>query len=746
MTIAFDRRDFLRIGMIGGSLTATMSFVACSRPDDRRGGGSEPVRGEQLSAFIRINSDNSIVIGAPTMEMGQGTFTVMPMIIAEELDADWSRVTVELMPLAMRKLADGELGGDAAKNGYDFAHVYQGAGGSQSVNRNYAPLRAAGATVRSRLVRAAAERLGVPASALRTDMSRVIHEPDGRAIPYGELIDAAAAFERDEEPVLKAPAEFKIIGSASRIKGGREIVTGAPVFGIDQTMPGMVHAVLLRCPHFQGTPLSFDDSAARAVAGVIDVIQIDRNWPARGSDSEVMLHGSVAVVAESLWAAIKGRRALSVEWDKGEYTEESTETLAAEIQSLLDSGEGGTTLRTDGDVDAALASAEKTVEAEYAFSVLTHVCMEPHSAIADMREDVLKVIAAHQFPNRIAHCVAEITGCDTLDVTVETARMGGGFGRKFPTDYASEAVWLSHRLKRPVKVTWMREDDIQQDAFNPSGVSRLRAGIDAANRVVAWDHKIAGHGAHIDVFPAGVVPNFRGRSFRPRRGMWFGAWRGPGHNTMGFMIQSFIDEIAASLDMDPLDFRLQMLGAGQRIPYPGWGAEFYDTGRDAAVLQLAAEKSDWRARGALPSGHGRGIASHFTFGSYCAHVVDVKVEDGALEILRVVSAADCGRAVNRLGVEAQIEGGAMDGISVALHQAIHVKDGQVVEQNFDTYQMMRIDEAPKNVEVHVVESEEAPTGTGEISLPPIIPALTNAIFHATGKRIRRLPIADQLRV
>lgn len=745
MTKPLDRRYFLKVSMIGGSLVAALPLVACGREGAAVApAGAPTASGRKFGFFVTINADNTIVIGAPNMEMGQGTFTSMPMMIAEELDADWSQVRVELMPAALRKLEEAEEGTGAAHNGYDYAHAYQGAGGSQSVNRNYTYLREAGAAIRSRLVRAAAARLGVSASTLRTESSFVIH--NGGRIPYGGLIEDAAALEDDVDVTLKSPQDFNIIGTHKRIKGARDIIIGAPIFGIDQEIDGMVHAVVARSPYFQSEAVRFDDSAARAVPGVIDIIEIPRQWRDSGEPQLLSLHGGVAVIADSLWAAMKGRNALDIEWDEGEFAEESTAASEADYRRYLDSdGAEGDIVREDGDVEDALTNAERIIEAQYSFKTLTHVCMEPHSAVADMRPGVWLVRASHQFPERLAHCVAEVAGIEPTEATIETARLGGGFGRKYPTDYGSEAIWLSHRLQRPVKVTWTREDDIQQDAFNRPGMSKFRAGLNAAGEITGWDHLIAAHGVHPHVFPAGTVDNIRVRNYRPPSGMWFGAWRGPGHNTMGFMVQSFIDEIAASTGKDPLDTRLEMLAPERQIPYPGWGADFYDTGRDAGVLRLAAENADWGNRAALPAGHGRGIASHFTFGSYCAHVVDVRVEDGALEILRIVTAIDCGRVVNRLGVEAQMEGGALDGISVALHQAIHIEGGQVVEKNFDAYRMMRIDEAPKDISVHIVENDEPPTGTGELSLPPIIPALTNAIFHATGKRIRDLPIADQLR-
>ncbi|WDI30460.1 molybdopterin-dependent oxidoreductase [Hyphococcus flavus] len=748
MTEVLDRRRFLKVSMIGGAFVAALPLASCGRETDAVSGAEPPsasnLRSEKLGLFITIKADNSIVIGAPNMEMGQGTFTSMPMMIAEELDADWSNTSVELMPLMLKKLAENEEGSDAATKGFDYFHAYQGAGGSQSVKKNYTYLREAGAAIRNRLVRAAAARLGVPETALRTEDSYVIYD-GGERIPYGDLIEAAAALEDSESVALKSPEEFRIIGTHRRIMGAHDIVTGAPVFGIDQQFEGMLHAVVARSPYFQSEALRFDDAAARAVPGVVDIIQIPRIWPERGSTELLSLHGGVAVIAETLWSAMKARRLLDIEWDTGEFAEESTAASEADYRRFLASdGSEGEVMREDGDVETALSGATRIVEAQYSSKTLTHVCMEPHSAAADMRDGIWTVRASHQFPDRLAYCVAEVAGIEPTQATIETARLGGGFGRKYPTDYGSEAIWLSHRLRRPVKVTWTREDDIQQDAFNRPCMSKFRAGLNANGEVVGWDHLIAAYGAHIHVFPAGMIENFRARSYYPPSGMWFGAWRGPGHNTMGFMLQSFIDEVAEAAGKDPLQMRLEVLSPDRKLPYPGWGADFYDTGRDANVLRVAAANSEWSDRNALPSGHGRGIASHFTFGSYCAHVVDVRVEDGELEILRIVTAIDCGQAVNRLGIEAQMEGGALDGVSVALHQAIHVENGQVVEKNFDTYRLMRINEAPKEINVHIIDSDEHPTGTGELSLPPIIPALTNAIYHATGKRIRDLPIANQL--
>ena len=740
------RRQFLQLSMAGGVLTAIAPATALSSAPDRE--SAVPV-----GIFVRFRPDNSCSIGSPTTEMGQGVLTSMAMIVAEELDADWSRVTVEAMPLALRRVQPGEPVSDVASGEVDYAHAYQGSGGSQSTAKNYAYLRRVGADLRARFVRAAAVEHAIPEARLSTRDGEVIDASSGRRFTYASLAAAAARLPGNDPASvrLKPESEFRLIGRPQRLKEARDLVVGRPVFGIDRALPGMVHALVLRPPHFRGRVQSVDEWAARATPGVLDVVVIHRSWPGedRPADSNVELIGGVAVIAETLWAAMKGRAALKVAWSPGAFDHEDTAWQRAMMRRSLQPDAPVLAHRTEGDVDAAMATAARVVEAEYSVEPLAHVCMEPLNAIADMRPDRPHIVAPHQFPDTAARAAAELCGFDPLAVRVEAARMGGGFGRKATTDFVSEAIHLSKQVGRPVKVTWTREDDIASDKLNPACLHHVRAGLDGDGRVIAYDFVRAspGFGFKPDEFPAGITPNYRARMKRTpelRSGATYGAWRAPGNNVMAFSEQSFMDELAHAAGVDPLEFRLRWLGAPRSLAYPGYGAATISTGRMADVLRLAARKAGWGRP--TPDGVGRGIAGAFTFGSYCAHVMEVRVVDGRIEILKVVSAVDCGRPVNPLGIVKQIEGGVNDGVSTALRLGVTLDGGRVHETNLDAYPVMRIADAPRAIEVHLVASAEPPSGVGELALPPAIPALTNAIFAATGRRIRRLPIADQLRV
>jgi isoquinoline 1-oxidoreductase subunit beta len=645
-------------------------------------------------------------------------------MVAEELDADWKRVRVVEAPLDEMRFGS------------------QGVGGSTSVSENWLHLRRAGATARHLLVAAAAARWRVDPASLTTRAGFVIHQASRRRAGYGQLAAAAARLPVPAEVPLKSPAEFQLIGRRVAPADIGDLVTGKARYGLDTRVPGMRYACIARAP-FGGRVADVRDEAALQVPGVRQVI------PVAGSGEPTGVGPGVAVVADSTWAAIRGCRALGLTWQEADGA--GTAELADRLADALT--RSGTVVRNDGDVDAAFATAARTIEAVYELPFLAHVALEPPNCIADVRGDRCEVWAPTQDPGDVRGIVARTTGLPAERVTVHPIRCGGGFGRRLMVDYAGEAALLSQRAGAPIQVVWTREDDLAHDFYRPAGRHRLRAALDANGHVTAWAQHLANPSRYAyaramgvkpeaselypDDFPAARVANLRYEYTNVETPIPRGAWRSTIHSANAFAVESFMDEVAAAAGRDPLEFRLDWLGASRALPYRDHGGPVFDPGRLAGVLRLAADRARWGTP--LAAGRARGIAGHFTFGSYAAEVVEVSTDpNGDFRVDRIVAAVDCGIVVNRSGADAQVEGGILEGLCAALYGEITVDRGRVRETNFDAYRWLRIGEAPV-IEGYFVENGEGPRGLGEPPVPPVAPALGNALYALTGRRIRRLP-------
>lgn len=725
---AIPRRDFIRVGAgAAGGLLLTVSF-----PGVRRAAAEPavPAPGAPLTAFIEIAPDGAVTIASKNPEIGQGVKTSLPLILAEELDADWARVSVVQADL------DPRLGP-------------QFAGGSTAITENWEPLRRAGATARHLLVAAAAARWNVEPATCRTEPGVVVHPPSGRRLGYGEVAAAAARLPAPapESVPLKDPAAFRLIGTRVGNSDNAGIVTGSVKYGLDQRLPGMRFACVARAP-FGSDVDRFDTAAALRVPGVRRVVRIE------GRPNPMQLRPGVAVVADSTWAAIQGRKALQVAWRRVDPRTNDSARLREEMAAAVE--RPGTPIRQDGDVAAALEKAERVVTATYELPFLSHTPMEPMNCLADVRAGRCEIRGPMQNPGGLRALVAEVTGLDPSAVTVHFTRAGGGFGRRLLSDYGAEAALLSRAVGAPVQLFRTREDELQHDYYRPAGMHRFRAGL-TGGRVTAWDHHLANPSRYAyadpqrdpveselykDDPPAGMVPHLRVAYTLTPAAIPGGAWRATLNSANAFAVQSFLDELAHEAARDPLEFRVELLGAPRRLPYDGHGGPEIDTGRIAGVLRLAAEKAGWAAP--LPAGRARGIAFHFTFGSYVAQVAEVsRGPGGGVRVDRIVAAVDCGRVVNRAGAEAQVQGGVLDGLGAALYGEITIEDGRVEQENFHQYRLLAMGDAPR-VDVHFLEGSEQPTGLGEPPLPPVAPAVANAIFALTGQRIRRLPLNPAL--
>lgn len=726
--LPLSRREFLRVTSLAGGgfaigyvLPGTAFAQAANLLDDT-------AKQFTPSPFIRITPENIITILAKNPETGQGVKTSLPMIVAEELDADFSTIVVEQAGLR-------------ADVGPQFA------GGSRSTPDNYMRLRVAGATARVMLIEAAAQTWGVPADQLTTEKGKVIHSASGRSATYGELATKAATLPiPDEKSVrLKKEGEFRVMGSRVGGVDNPAIVTGKPLFGIDQVLPGMVFAAYEKCPVYGGKVVSANTERIKKLPGVLDCFVIE------GTDNSSGLKPGVAIVAVSTWAAFSAKKLLNIEWDESGGVGHASESYAAKAAEL---GRGaGKNVRNDGDVTAAFAAATKTVEGAYHYPFLNHATLEPQGCTAWAKDGGIEFWTTSQTPGSGQELIATTLKIPAEKLKLNFVRGGGGFGRRLANDYMVEAAAIALRTNgAPVKLTWTREDDMRHDCYHrPAGWHFLKGAVDATGRISAWhnhfvtlgfkntERPASGATLNPDELPSRFIPNYRLEQTIMSTMIPTGPMRAPGSNGLAFVMQGFIDELAHAAGRDPMQFRLDLLGEDRVVaPSAGQRGTPYNTGRMKGVIRLAAEKSGWGSP--LPKGEGRGVAFHFSHSGYVAIVAHVAVSaDGTLAVKEVTCASDVGPIVNLSGAENQVEGSVMDGLGAVWLQEMTFDEGRAVQSNFHDYPMLRINAAPK-VAVHFIQSANPPTGLGEPPYPVVPPAITNAIFAATGKRIRHWPL------
>jgi isoquinoline 1-oxidoreductase beta subunit len=729
----FSRRTFLKfsatVGVAaGGGLLLGFSLPAVSQGQEQEqspagksvigGDASEPGPAGVFApnAFIQIDNTGKVTLVIPKVEMGQGIYTSIPMLIAEELEVSLDTVTLDHAPPNEQLFKDPLLGGQLT-------------GGSTSIRYAWDPMRQAGATARVLLISAAAQQWQVDPASCHAQAGQVVHAASNRSIGYGQLVDAAAKLPVPQNVPLKDPKDFKIIGTSVKRLDSPEKVDGTAVFGLDVRVPDMVYAAIATSPVFGGTLSSVDDTSARKIPGVRQVVKADN---------------AVAVIGDHTWAAKRGLAALAITWNEGAGANLSMKQIVDDLASAADHGTGAVA-RKDGDVTKGFSDAKTRVDAVYQQPFLAHATMEPVNCTVHVRPDGCDIWLGTQVPTRIVDTAVQITGLPADKITVHNHLLGGGFGRRLEFDMATQALKIGKQLGTPVKVVWTREEDIQHDMYRPYYYDKISAGLDANGKPIAWQHRIVGssimarfappafqHGIDPDAVEVATdlpydLPNQLIDYVRQEpRTVPTAFWRGVGPTRSTFVVESFIDELAAQAKVDPVKYRRDLLGK---------------TPRALNVLDTATQAAGWGST--VPKGQGRGVSVMHAFGSFFAMVVDLMVDQGEVTVNRVVCAVDCGMTVNPNTIEAQVQGGIIFGITAALYSEITIKDGRVEQNNFTDYRMLRIDQTPP-IEVHIVKSTEAPGGIGEPGTAALAPALTNAIYAATGKRLRQLPVGSQL--
>ena len=700
-----------------------------------------------LGAYVRIDADGKVLIGARDPDTGTGVATALPRIIADELDADWKQVSV---------IGLG-LGVENSNNQPRWLYGRQIGGTGESIPAAWNDLRQAGALARWLLLQAAARQWGLPAEQLRTDAGQVV-APDGRRLAYGSLAEAASKIAPPPQPVApKAANLYKLIGQPAGDIDAYAMVTGQAQFAIDQSRADALVAVLLRCPWPDGTLEDFDATDAKALKGVVDVIALK---PEPGQPLGATVYAAaVAVVAEDTWSALQARAKLKVNWKPGAGHEESSAALEQQASDLIGSKDQAPTtrVRDDGDVDAASKKAARRLEATYVQPWLAHATSEPMNCLARIDSDRASLVVPTQAPQRAWAVVQRLTGLKPEQIDIQVPRVGGGYGRRLDHDYVAEAVLLAQTVKKPVRLLWTRDDDLAHDYYRSASVTRINAVLDGKRNITAWYQRaasasaLAGRGvpdaqlwtSEVDVnqMPAGLVPNYRNDWYGLQSSMRRGPARGMPHLSNAFATESFVDEIAHMLKENPLDTRLRLIGEPRQIPQQGGGN--LDTARLANVLKLVAERIDWSRW--LRTVNGLGIASWYVNGAYVAHAVEASLNGEKLNIERVVCAVDVGRVINPQGLEGQVAGATLDAISTALNLAVTYKDGQVQQRHFKDYALASMAQLPDSVDTIIVPGEDRPpAGASFLAMPSAAPALANAVFRVSAVRVRRLPLMKEL--